>query len=320
MRGVILYNPKSGRGTGGEALARQIARAIGPVVGEPVLLEASAKLNGQLLAALSTRATTVTATATATLETEPECVLICVGGDGTVHHALRDAMAAGTPVWLLPQGTENLFAREFGMRGGIDGLVAALRGGRVVEVDVGLTRPVRDGLPGPDRHFAVMASLGPDASVIHRLAAVRRGPISHADYVMPSLAEAFQPALKPMTVEVDGRVVVGALRGLLVVANSRQYAVRIDPAANASVRDGLLDVVFLPADSTPRVLLWALQARLRRLEKDRAAVIARGRRIVVHAPGVPSQLDGEAHLPDAGTLEFALAGRRLRVLTPGDAA
>lgn len=302
MAAVILYNPNAGRGSGGRALAERVAKAIGSLAGESVLLEASARLNGQVRAALSVE------------PSRERRLLVCVGGDGTLHHALPDALATDTPVYVIPQGTENLFAREFGMVGATgERLAAALREPRFVEVDVGVCTPA----VGAARPFVIMASFGPDASVIHRLDQVRRGPISHLSYVRPSLTEAFSPALRPLSVEVDGRKVVEGRAGLLVVANSRQYAARIDPAAGASMTDGQLDVVFMPAESTPRVLMWAVQARLRRLGNDPAAIRARGAKVRVVAHGVPSQVDGEAYLADSGVLELALAERKLRVLVEG---
>ena len=237
--------------------------------------------------------------------------LIVLGGDGTLHSAIDAAIHAAKPVYQVPLGTENLFAREFGMDERPETLLRALEARTIVEVDAATCN---------GRSFVLMLSVGPDASVIHRLERSRVGSISHLSYVRPVIAEAVDPTLAHLTVEVDGREVVKHQRGLLVVANSRQYALRIDPARRAEMDDGQLDVVFFPGDSRIDLIGWALTARLGTHLRSENLVYERGSRVRITSPTeAPVQLDGEA----AGTagqnghgLNLAIAERKLRVLVP----
>jgi diacylglycerol kinase family enzyme len=241
-------------------------------------------------------------------------VFIVLGGDGSVFHALPDILALEAPVYHLPVGTENLFAREFGMTRSAQRLADALLHGVTRPIDLGAV----DGRP-----FAVMASFGPDAAVVHRLAARRNGPISHLSYALPALRESLRPALRPVRVEVDGRPVFDHGPALVVVANSRQYGARFDPALGARVDDGLLDVAVLPASTTLRVLVWALACRLRLQRRLPGCVYARGagvRITGVNGPLPPCQIDGEAvtlQRPDRA--QIAILPGALRVLTPAPA-
>lgn len=97
-------------------------------------------------------------------------LLVIVGGDGTVHACLTAAVQAAIPVYHAPTGTENLFAREFSMDHSADRLLRAIQRRRVVHADVG---------DADGRLFVLMVSVGLDASVLHRLAASRNGPIRH---------------------------------------------------------------------------------------------------------------------------------------------
>jgi diacylglycerol kinase (ATP) len=185
---------------------------------------------------------------------------LVAGGDGTVHHALPALVETGVPILHLPMGTENLFAREFRSRGLTTGeLVDRLLAGRaravdVLEVSASGTRVCL---------VAVMASMGPDAGVIKRMDETRTGPITHLSYVWPIVHELRRPHLAKLRVEVDGRELVTERPGVLVIANSRQYALRADPAHKARVDDGLLDVAFLPAGSALVAGLGVLRSRLR---------------------------------------------------------
>lgn len=242
-------------------------------------------------------------------------LLIVAGGDGTVHHALPAVVGSGAAVYHLAMGTENLFAREFGMSGDPDLLERAVERWRVVDVDVGMVGLGAFGEPSP---FVLMCSVGPDAAVIRRLDRVRTGPISHWSYVVPIAAEAVLARPPRITIEVDGRRVVEDRRGMVVVANSRQYAMRIDPCHRASMTDGLLDVVFFPFRTGVGGLAAVVRSRLRWYAPS--AVYEQGREIVarVDHPDPALQVDGEARAVLVGPLELRAAVRAgaMRVLAP----
>jgi diacylglycerol kinase family enzyme len=208
-------------------------------------------------------------------------------------------------MYHLPLGTENLFAREFGMNVAMPTLLAAIDRRDIRRVDVGVANA---------RWFLLMASVGFDAEVVHALAATRGGSISHLTYVKPIIhtMRTWRPPV--LTVEVGGDVLVDAQPGIVVVANSRQYGWRIDPAGRASMSDGLLDVVFLPAKSIPQLLMWVARCRMRQQFANRSLAFAQGKDVLVRCewpqhyqldgdpPGVvhellPQGLDARGHTP-----------------------
>ncbi len=236
--------------------------------------------------------------------------VVAAGGDGTVHHAaaaiLAAARAAGSepaPIYHLPWGNENLFAREFGMDRRTPTLLRALAERTVAKVDVAWIRSGGDNA-SPARLFLIMAGFGPDASVIHRLDAVRTRAVGHLAYVRPILAELWSPTFPRLRVSIDGRRVVDRAQGMLVVANSRQFATRLDPARRASLRDGVLDAVFMPCRSVARAIRWAYLCRFRAQFGERTLVYEHGREIVVERcdgnPGLACQIDGESVHPAGG--------------------
>ena len=79
-----------------------------------------------------------------------------------------------------------------------------------------------------------------------------------------------------------------------VVANSRQYAWRLDPAQRAVMSDGLLDVLFFPMASRAQLVSWVIKCRLRRHLADRRLVYKRGRVIEIGGDRPPRyQFDGD---------------------------
>lgn len=302
MKLVLFYNPKSGDGSAAHA-ADVLERSLRRGGHESAMVEA---FNGTSSAALEGPLSWADA-------------LIVLGGDGTVHSAADAAIAAGTPVYQFPMGTENLFAREFRMDRRPATLLRALEQRRIQDVDVASCN---------GKTFLLMCSVGPDAAVIHRLARVRSGKISHLSYLRPIIQETLAPTMAPMTVTVDGRRIVEGRRGLVVVANSRQYALRVDPARRASMDDGLLDVVFFPARTPWGIVKWMIRSRFDAHRAHADLIYEHGASIRIESAGraLPVQLDGEAPgihgpksepAPSAETpVSMTIAPRRLRVLTP----
>ncbi len=213
--------------------------------------------------------------------------LVIVGGDGTLHHAIADASRAGVPVYHWPAGTENLFARHFGMKASETALRRALASGETRSIDYGDA----DGRP-----FALMCSVGPDAAVAHRLHRERTGSISRLTYLQHVLRELREKPPR-LRVWVDGQLAVDGIRGMCIVANCREYGARFDPAPLACVDDGVLDVVFMPAETSVGVLGWLLKARTGRHRRDGRLVHRTGREVVIANAGeAPAwvQCDGEA--------------------------
>jgi len=309
LRVVILSNPASGRGRGAA-----MAVAVGTTLSQGGHQAVPLVLAGESPEAFQRHLRAALADAD---------LLVVVGGDGTVHHALSAALHAAVPLYHVPLGTENLFARQFRMDRRPETLAAALRARRTLDVDVGLAT-VRSG-NGPaavPKPFVLMCSLGPDASVVRRLALVRSGPISHLSYIRPIMAELMSPWIPRVTVEVDGERLVDGRRGMVVVANSRQYAVRIDPACDASMSDGLLDVVFLPSTGGARAGAWLLSARLRRHRRNSTLIYRQGRsiRVTTDDPSPSYQVDGESGQTDGAGIDlgFTVNPQALRVLAPGE--
>ncbi len=296
-RVVLLHNKASGRGEAGRVMHQVVdaVRAAGVVVDAiPVGPGTDIRTIQHALAGAS--------------------AMIVAGGDGTLHHALPAAISAGVPVYQLPFGTENLFAREFGMCQSADRLARSIVRRTLATVDVATCN---------GRPFVLMCSVGFDANIVERVAAARTGPITRMNYVGQSVREAFSPRIPTLTIRVDGEELVTSAPGMVVIANSRQYAARLDPAPNADMTDGRLDVVFFPHSSSLSLGLWGVLAMVRAHTLTRDLVTARGSRITVHADSPsPFQLDGEhaghihPQVTDSRELALEIQPAGLRVLVP----
>jgi diacylglycerol kinase (ATP) len=240
--------------------------------------------------------------------------LVVVGGDGTVLSAADAAIETGASIYHVPMGTENLFARSFAMTCDAGRLIDALA---AHAARLARSEPAVDAGDCNGKRFLIMASVGFDANVVHRLAEARRGRITHLTYVRHIVGESLRPTTMPLTIRVDGREVVSASPGLAIVANSRHYAMRADPARHADMRDGLLDLCFMPTRHPVTALLWLTRAKLGRHLHARGVVHVRGATIEIEAVGgpMPVQLDGEAAKALLGESDFPAPMRTPVTLT-----
>lgn len=285
MRIGVLHNRASGRGKGPAFVQR--LRALAPTRGFDVL---------DLPLDLASHAGAL----------DDLDAVVLVGGDGTLHHALAFLTAAhggrGVPTLIAPLGTENVVAKELGLRprvaATLDALGALRRGAAPVRSDLGVVHHP-DGRPGVP--FALMLTIGPDAAIVHRVARRRTGTGGRLRFVAPTLARAARPRIGRLSVSVDGQPLASEQRGCLIVAVGPRYPMRLDLARKATRTDGLLDALFLPAGTTAELLAWALLARLGLHVGHPRARYAQGRRVEVtlheHRPGAQEledlQIDGE---------------------------
>lgn len=291
MRVALVYNPISGSGRS-EGVARAIAREFTGRGWNSLLVPTERSDPSSWLAPALVGADAV----------------VVAGGDGAIRLVSDHAARAGVPLWHAPCGTENLFARAFGMTNDPAAIARAVESRRTRAIDLADA----DGVP-----FAIMASIGFDADVVHALAAMRRGAISHWSYAAPIVRTLRSWRPGELRWEIDGeRESLG--RGMVVVGNLRHYGARLNPAADAVDDDGLLDAVFIPADSAAALapwipLLWTGLHRRHPLLRER-----RGASVVLDssAPALV-QIDGDP-APLGAVSRVAIAVRRgaLAVLRP----
>lgn len=272
----LLYNPLSGSGRA-RTLAERFTHALNHA-GIAVITHPTHQSDG-------------TASPPIDPATLKDSLLAVIGGDGTVHRAAPIAAKAGAALYHIPAGTENLFARHYGMTADPADLIRALRAPCLIPMDLATC----NGQP-----FVLMASFGPDASVIHRLHNSRQGPIRHWSYLRPILREIIEPNIPKLTVHVDNTPWLDAQRGLLVIANSPHYALGLNPARAALADDGLLDAAFYPCDTIADAAMWAARLFFDRINLPHGAIESRGHSFEVNAGDDHSfvQMDGEATSPE----------------------
>ena len=154
------------------------------------------------------------------------------GGDGTINEIAAGMLGSKTPMGVLPGGTVNVFARATGIpRGSLAKACRVLREGRRVSVPVGMAG---------DRPFLLMAGVGIDGEVVHRLDPGFKKRFGKSAFWLLGLRLLASYPFAPLTVRADGKEIRGTG---LVAGKVRIYGPGYVITPDARFDEPRLDVV-----------------------------------------------------------------------------
>lgn len=207
------------------------------------------------------------------------------GGDGMVQRTTDALAGSGVPVGLLPAGTANLLASNLGVPADLGPAVRTALHGADRRLDLGTF----DG-----EHFAVMAGVGFDASLVGGADRKAKARLGRLAYVRAGLRGVRSPTVEAR-VTVDGHVWYRGPVSCVLLGNVGRITGGIPAFDDAEPDDGLLEVGVATADG---VLDWARtlgRMALGRSERSPFVRITRGRKVKVQLGGpLPYELDGGA--------------------------
>jgi diacylglycerol kinase (ATP) len=218
-----------------------------------------------------------------------DSVLVVVGGDGMAHLGVDLATQAGIPLGIIPAGTGNDLARHLGIPlGSISAATAHfLAAKKARKIDVAVSQ----GPDGEETPYVCVLSAGFDAIVNERANAIKF-PKGRHRYTVALLIELWK--LKPLSYEVtiDGKDFSGNYL-LVAVANSQSFGGGMKVTPEASLVDGLVDVLLLKPLGRLEFLRIYPRVFKGTHVTDRRVIIARGSSVRVDARGVIAYADGE---------------------------
>lgn len=236
----------------------------------------------------------VTADAAATSRVAAEAVergddvLAVLGGDGTAHVAAQAVAGTATALAVLPTGSGNDLATALSIPAdpvqAARHITQALRTGQRRRIDLGRI----EGAVA----FTTVLCTGFDAAVNKRANAMRWPP-GPRRYELAVLAEV--AALTPRPVRVRTKTTEVALEAILVaVGNGSCYGGGLRICPDATLTDGLLDVIVIAAVSRRRLLKVFPALRTGGHVHEPEVTVLRAETVRIDGePGWPVYADGE---------------------------
>ncbi|WP_395311048.1 diacylglycerol kinase [Mycobacterium sp. AMU20-3851] len=235
--------------------------------------------------------------------------LVVVGGDGIVSLALQVLARTDTPLGIIPAGTGNDHAREFGIpTSDPEAAANVVADGNVTTIDLGLIT----GADGTRRWFGTVMAAGFDSLVTDRTNRMR-WPHGRMRYNLAMVAEISKLRLLPFRLVFDGEVVVTDLT-LATVGNTRSYGGGMLICPGADPTDGMFDVTMVASASRTRLIrLFPTVFKGTHVDLDEVTT-RRARTIEVDCPGINAYADGEFVCPLP--VEVSTVPGALNILVP----
>lgn len=278
-RYLVLLNPRAQGGGRSSSLRRQLGAAFAERRVPFDLVEPESAPDSMRVARLAAE--------------EGYRAVAAAGGDGTVAAALRGTAGTEVPVAILPFGTGNQLAANFGIPLELEQSVEVAVAGDVEPIDLGRI----DG-----EFFALIAGAGFDAEVMAEATDELKRRFGAAAYLMAGLRAGLRNLMTPNP--ADFRIVadgdeIEVTATMVLLANVGQLAARpfpmdIQVGPEVSFQDGLLDVAVFAPRNAPEIAEMLIQMARRDYDGNERTLFLQAREVRVEAdPPMKTQIDGE---------------------------
>jgi diacylglycerol kinase (ATP) len=275
---IMLTNPASGHGNAPHAAEKAIARLQQRGVDVVGIVGADAQHARRLLDEALERGTDA---------------LVVAGGDGVISLALQALACSDIPLGIIPAGTGNDHAHEYGLpTKDPEAAADIVADGWAETVDLGrICDP-----SGAAKWFGTVVATGFDSLVSDRTNRMR-WPHGRMRYNLALLAELSQLRLLPFRLVLDtGTESSREMRADLILAafgNTRSYGGGMLICPTADHADGQLDITMVHSTSRVRLIrLFPTVFKGTHVDLDEVTT-ARARSIYVECPGINAYADGD---------------------------
>ena len=230
-------------------------------------------------------------------------VFVAAGGDGTVHTVATELVGSNKILGVLPLGSGNGFAKEFGFKMNVRSLLSDIRKADSQDIDV---------IEINDKLCLNVAGIGLDSFVAHSFNNLKlRGFLPYVWLTFKTFL-----ALRPfhVKIKVGGEEVVSEKLFVLTIANTRQFGNYAFIAPEARPNDGMIDIVLIKP--FPKILgsLFIIRLFTKRINKSKyVRHFQTDKEITIETAETRFHIDGEP-LDISGKVVIRIKKEVLKVL------
>lgn len=233
-------------------------------------------------------------------------VFIAVGGDGTVHSVATELVGKDKILGVLPLGSGNGFAKEFGFRLNIRSLLSNIEKSESIDIDV---------IDINNKLCLNVAGIGLDSFVAHSFNELKlRGFLPYVWLTMKTFLQ-----LRPFHVDIkiDGKLEVSEKLFVVTIANTRQFGNNAYIAPQARPNDGKIDLVLIKPFPKIFGAIFVIRLFTKRINKSKyVRHIATDKEIIIETDETRFHIDGEP-LDISGQVVVKIKKEVLKVLRTG---
>ena len=233
-----------------------------------------------------------------------ECVIVAVGGDGTVNEVARGIIGTDKVLGIIPSGSGDGLALHLGISRYYKRALRTIIKGKTKKIDSGVIN---------DRPFFSVCGIGFDAVVSEKFAkSGKRGLLNYIELGLQTWNE-YSP--EKYTVNIDGNS-FEMEASLITVGNSSQWGNYAKIAPRADISDGVLDMTAVDRFNAIDIPSLSVLLMTGDLHKNSHVHCYRGRNIKISRKVAgPAHADGDWF--KAGTeLNICVHPHSLKVIVP----
>ena len=233
-------------------------------------------------------------------------ICVAVGGDGTVNEVARSLVHTQTALGIVPCGSGNGLARHLCLPMDMKKALEIINQAKIDSFDYGIIN---------DLPFFCTCGMGFDAFISLKFAeAGKRGPVTYVENV---LKEGLK--YKPETYVVEDETGTNRYKAFLIAcANAAQYGNNAYIAPEASMKDGMLDVIVMEPFDMLEAPTIAYDMFSKTLNQNSKIKTFKTKSLRIHrsSPGA-IHYDGDPIMTDAD-IEVKLVPQGIRIVVNPD--
>lgn len=234
--------------------------------------------------------------------------VIVAGGDGTINEAIQGLAGTKGRLAIIPRGTGNVLARELGLPLNEEEAIVIAARGKSRRIHLGLaideTNNVR-------RHFALMAGIGLDASIVRRVQPSLKKRIGRGAFWVSGLSHLARWDPHPFTLEIGGREYTATFAA---IGNAPRYGGDLAITPGARLDQPEFEVCIIETSSRLRYLHLLSHAVRDGMPRNNPEVrFVKTNKVVAHG-NAHVQIDGE--LIGGLPMRFEISPDSLEVIVP----
>ncbi len=230
-------------------------------------------------------------------------IFIAAGGDGTVHTVASKLVGGNKILGVLPLGSGNGFAKEFGFKLNLRSLLSDINKADSVDIDV---------IEVNEKLCLNVAGIGLDSFVAHSFHTLKlRGFIP---YVWLTLKTFLRLQPFDVKIQIGDEAPLNEKLFVLTLANTRQFGNYAFIAPLAKPNDGIIDLVLIRP--FPKILgpLFIIRLFTKRINRSKYVVhIQTDKEIIIETDESRFHIDGEP-LKITGKVAVRIKREALKVL------
>lgn len=237
---------------------------------------------------------------------EGATIIVACGGDGTINEVASCLVNTNIVLGIMAMGSGNGLASNLKIPKNIKNALVLIKKQNVKKIDVGRLN---------DSYFFSNVGVGIAANVVkHYENSSKRKLFSYLKASFKSLRELKNENIIQITTE-DQTLLINPL--MLFVSNSNELGYKVSLTPNASLQDGLLDIILVPKTSRFKTILFGILILFKKhqiLGEVKSFQIKKAELIKKNENYFQSQIDGEYYTINNKFISISVLEKSLQVI------